>query len=92
MNRNFIFTQFLLTVLLAAGISVQAQTTVFTYQGKLTDMSLAANGTYDFQFSLVDESNTLIDTREVLNRKHNLLSSKIINLFIKIVGCLSNYQ
>jgi hypothetical protein len=31
-----------------------AQTSVFTYQGKLTDMSAAANGQYDFTFKLFD--------------------------------------
>ena len=29
-----------------------AQTTTFTYQGKLNDSSIAANGNYDFQFAL----------------------------------------
>jgi hypothetical protein len=31
-----------------------AQTTTFTYQGKLTDGATAANGTYQFQFKLFD--------------------------------------
>jgi hypothetical protein len=31
-----------------------AQTTSFTYQGKLTDSNLAANGSYDMQFALFD--------------------------------------
>lgn len=31
-----------------------AQTTAFTYQGRLTDTGLAANGNYDFQFALYD--------------------------------------
>lgn len=35
----------------------QAQTTAFTYQGKLTDSSQPANGTYDFQFKLFDALN-----------------------------------
>jgi len=30
------------------------QTTAFTYQGRLTDSSMAANGSYDFQFALFD--------------------------------------
>ena len=33
---------------------VQAQSSAFTYQGKLTDTSMPANGTYDFQFTLFD--------------------------------------
>jgi outer membrane lipoprotein-sorting protein len=32
----------------------QAQTTAFTYQGKLTDSGTAANGQYDFKFKLFD--------------------------------------
>lgn len=37
-----------------AAISAQAQTTAFTYQGRLTDGSLPANGAYNMQFSLFD--------------------------------------
>ena len=32
-----------------------AQTTTFTYQGRLTDSSAQANGTYDFEFALFDQ-------------------------------------
>ncbi len=42
----------LLVALVAATAS--AQTTQFTYQGRLTDSSLPANGSYDFQFKLFD--------------------------------------
>ncbi len=31
-----------------------AQTTAFTYQGKLSDGATPANGNYDFQFKLYD--------------------------------------
>jgi spore coat protein U-like protein len=34
--------------------SAQAQTTAFTYQGKLTDGATAANGIYDLGFALFD--------------------------------------
>lgn len=34
--------------------SIRAQTTSFTYQGRLTDNVLPANGPYDFQFKLFD--------------------------------------
>jgi len=34
--------------------AVSAQTTSFTYQGKLSDSGSAANGNYDFQFMLYD--------------------------------------
>lgn len=43
----------LLLWLLSFGIA-QAQSTQFSYQGRLTDNSLPANGTYDFQFKLFD--------------------------------------
>src|SRR5262249_45185567 len=39
---------------LALVLSVSAQTTEFTYQGKLTDSGNPANGQYDFQFTLFD--------------------------------------
>ncbi|HVE57674.1 MAG TPA: hypothetical protein VNB22_12650 [Pyrinomonadaceae bacterium] len=35
-------------------VSAQAQTTAFTYQGKLTDTNQPANGTYEMQFRLFD--------------------------------------
>src|SRR5262249_36307769 len=34
--------------------AVEAQTTSFTYQGKITDSGAPANGNYDLQFSLFD--------------------------------------
>lgn len=43
----------MLTVAVAMlSICVSAQTTEFTYQGKLTDAMSTANGTYDFEFRL----------------------------------------
>jgi len=44
----------LITIILLFSISISAQTTEFTYQGKLNDGSLPANGTYDFQFEFYD--------------------------------------
>jgi hypothetical protein len=49
--------RFFLLVILAAFGSVsfvRAQTTSFTYQGRLTDGATAANATYDMQFKLFD--------------------------------------
>lgn len=44
-----------LTLALLLGSSVTwAQTTSYTYQGRLTDSSLPANGSYEFQFKLFD--------------------------------------
>ena len=42
-------------IVLASGICL-AQTTSFTYQGKLGDAGAPANGSYDFQFKLFDQS------------------------------------
>lgn len=41
-------------ILFACCQAAQAQTTAFTYQGKLTDAGATANGTYDFQVTLFD--------------------------------------
>lgn len=38
-----------------------AQTTAFTFQGRLTEASMPATGTYDFQFALYDAGGTLIN-------------------------------
>lgn len=49
------FVLALLAVLFLAG-AVRAQTTVFTYQGRLTDGGAPANGSYDLQFTLWDSA------------------------------------
>src|SRR5258708_2155908 len=38
----------------AGATTAFAQTTTFTYQGRLTDMGTSANGNYDLQFKLFD--------------------------------------
>ncbi|HEY8558874.1 MAG TPA: hypothetical protein VIL74_00620 [Pyrinomonadaceae bacterium] len=43
-----------LFLLFLCSISVCAQTSAFTYQGRLTDGGAAANGTYEMQFKLFD--------------------------------------
>lgn len=43
-----------LIVFLIGLIGVKAQTAAFTYQGKLTDNAVAANGSYQMQFALFD--------------------------------------
>ena len=53
-------SRFRLTILFAIAVTVgasayvSAQTTSFTYQGRLSDGGVYANGTYDFQFTLWD--------------------------------------
>jgi hypothetical protein len=43
----------MLTIVLSAG-ALFGQTSGFTYQGRLTDGGLPANGNYDLQFALFD--------------------------------------
>src|SRR5258708_11004074 len=54
--KNIFFERSMMLVLCVVfGYCVtSAQTSVFTYQGKLTDSSVAANGTYQMTFSLFD--------------------------------------
>jgi hypothetical protein len=54
---NSIFT-FVLTAVLCAmsSLAVSAQTSAFTYQWKLKDVSSPANGQYDFTFKLYEQS------------------------------------
>ena len=53
--RSIVITTVLTILILIYSVSlVQAQTTAFTYQGRLTNNSNAANGSYDFQFALFD--------------------------------------
>jgi hypothetical protein len=44
----------LLLLFMLCAITALAQTSVFTYQGRLTDGGTAANGNYDLQFALFD--------------------------------------
>ena len=48
------FSLFSVLLWLATPWPVVAQSTAFTYQGRLVDGGQPANGTYDFQFSLAD--------------------------------------
>jgi hypothetical protein len=45
-------------ILLSANSVVLAQTTTFTYQGRLTDGGTPANGIYDLQFALFDSASS----------------------------------
>ena len=49
-------TFFNLVLLFCMAVSVSAQTSAFTYQGKLTDGGAAASGQYDFTFKLFASS------------------------------------
>jgi hypothetical protein len=53
-NKRFLLLIFILLMVFGA-LSISAQTTEFTYQGRLTDGSIAASGNYDLQFALFDD-------------------------------------
>lgn len=54
----FIVRHFVLALVLFLGVGVYGQTSAFTYQGRLTDASLAPTGQYDFIFRLFNSSGT----------------------------------
>jgi ketosteroid isomerase-like protein len=55
----------LLVILFIAVASVAAQTTAFTYQGRLSDGAQTANGSYDLQFALYDSANNQIGEAQI---------------------------
>src|SRR5436305_496755 len=66
-NSFLIFTTIL--AILISTSRVVAQTSVFTYQGRLTDGGTAANGNYDLQFALFDSlsGGTQVGSTQTLN-------------------------
>lgn len=53
-HKNLSIIALSLILFACFAIAARAQATAFTYQGRLTDASAAANGAYDFQFALFD--------------------------------------
>lgn len=53
--KNIYLSTMIAAVLLATTISASAQTSSWTFQGKLTDTLVDANGPYDFTFKLYDQ-------------------------------------
>lgn len=84
-NKNFINSKTIISIFLTIFLSIAAaaqnvelpnepdgsteQTTAFTYQGRLSDSSMAASGTFDFQFAIYSLSSggALIGTRTIPN-------------------------
>ena len=59
----------LFVLLVLSASSALAQTTAYTYQGRFTDstvMTQPTNGTYDFQFTLYDETGTAINGATIM--------------------------
>ena len=75
-----LFTAALLLALCLTNM-VFAQTTAFTYQGKLTDSGNPANGTYDMQFKLFDTVTVGTGTQQ---------GSTITNSTVQVVGGIFN--
>src|SRR5947208_613089 len=57
MKTRFIVLLGLVLALPGLPLSVAAEATAFTYQGRLTDSGSSANGSYDLTFSLFANSN-----------------------------------
>src|SRR5207244_5442349 len=66
---NFFAMLTMVLAILFSASSVVAQTSSFTYQGRLTDGGTAANGNYDLQFQLFDSlsGGTQIGQTQILN-------------------------
>ena len=73
--RNILTWLILIASFTIFGEAAAAQTTTFTYQGKLTDNGVSANGTYQFQFALFD---ALVNG--------NQISSTITNSSVQVSG------
>ena len=57
LSKNFPYrVLYLIALFVTSANLAHAQTSAFTYQGKLTDTGNLANGQYDFQFKLFDTS------------------------------------
>src|SRR5262245_40942616 len=68
-------------------IPASAQTTSFTYQGKLVDNGTPANSNYDFQFSLFDalSGGSQLGTTQTLTNV--AVSNGIFNVQLDFVNC-----
>src|SRR5580765_645940 len=66
LGRNIICITLVILFILGTG-AAHGQTTEFTYQGKLNDAGIAANGTYDLRFQLYDAAagGNLLGTQDV---------------------------
>src|SRR5690242_13057037 len=56
--KNLLSTLFWIALIISLTQSTYSQSTTFTYQGKLNDATVAANGSYDFRFSLIDNGSS----------------------------------
>jgi hypothetical protein len=66
-GKKISYASLVVILFLAFSSVALAQTSEFTYQGKLNESSVAANGTYDLSFKLYDGSGTLIGSAVLRN-------------------------
>jgi hypothetical protein len=57
---------FVLILMLASGVAQTQTTTRFTYQGRLNNGGVVANGNYDLQFALFDGANSNVQVGQTL--------------------------
>jgi len=67
--------------------SSQAQTTAFTYQGKLVDNGTPATGNYDFQFSLFDAVSGGTQQGTTQTVTNQLVTNGIFSVQLDFVNC-----
>lgn len=67
-------------------VNIQAQTTEFTYQGKLVDNSTQANGNYDFQFALYDALTGGTQQGSTITRSNVAVNSGIFSVKLDFGG------
>lgn len=68
-------------LIVTASVAIQAQTTSFTYQGRLTDASMPAmNGTYDFEFALFDAASIGTQIGTVQNISAVAVNNGVFNI------------
>jgi photosystem II stability/assembly factor-like uncharacterized protein len=77
MNRHKILCWLVAFLVGSAAVSLRAQGTAFYYQGKLNDGGSAANGNFDFQFSLYDAPTN-----------GNLIAGPLTNLAVTVTSGL----
>jgi hypothetical protein len=68
-------------LLVSSGVAL-AQTTSFTYQGRLTDGGNAANGSYDLQFALFDSSSGGTQIVSTLTRSSVAVSGGVFSVLL----------
>jgi len=64
--------------------------TAFTYQGRLTDNGLPANGTYDFQFRLFDAATNGAQLPVVLGHPTLAVSNRLFTAVASMRACIGH--